>query len=156
MEFEEIKSAWHIQDNEQSYFVNEQLLFDRIRSKTAASIQLAGLTEWLLMLINLGAGIVLFVDYRSYPGSNIFLLLEALWLLGIVIYFAINSVRRMKEARRFDRSIRGDLEHAIFLADYQVLAVTILPVSSTSPCCSTRRRKFCLCSRTPDSASTVR
>src|SRR5579871_3980965 len=30
------------------------------------------------------------------------------------------------------------------------------PVSSTRPCCSTRRRKFCLCSRTPASASTVR
>ena len=32
----------------------------------------------------------------------------------------------------------------------------IPPVSSTRPCCSTSRRKFCLCSRTPDSASTVR
>ncbi len=36
-----------------------------------------------------------------------------------------------------------------------VLAL-IPPVSSTRPCCSTRRRKFCLCSRTPDKASTVR
>lgn len=31
-----------------------------------------------------------------------------------------------------------------------------LSVSSTSPCCATRRRKFCLCSCVPDRASTVR
>ena len=36
------------------------------------------------------------------------------------------------------------------------VAALISPVSSTRPCCSTSRRKFCLCSRTPASASTVR
>jgi hypothetical protein len=32
----------------------------------------------------------------------------------------VSHIRRIKASRRFDRSIHGDLNHAIFLAGYQV------------------------------------
>ena len=42
------------------------------------------------------------------------------WMLGSALYLLVSRIRRIKANHRFDRSMRGDLTHAISVATYQV------------------------------------
>ena len=44
----------------------------------------------------------------------------AAWMLGSALYMLVSRIRRIKASDRFDRSIRGDLDHAISMAAYQI------------------------------------
>ncbi|MFT3701750.1 MAG: hypothetical protein QM802_05245 [Agriterribacter sp.] len=120
MEFDELKKIWDTQNNQPLYVIDEKALHNRIQSKMKAVLHLTSISEWLLILINLVTGVILLRSNSVKPGSNIFLCLEAVWMFGIVVYLAISRIRRIKASRRFDRSIHGDLNHAISLASYQM------------------------------------
>ncbi|MEP6628103.1 MAG: hypothetical protein ABJA32_08980, partial [Ginsengibacter sp.] len=78
------------------------------------------ISDWVLIMINLGTGAILLVNNPINPGRNIFLALEAVWMFAIVVYLIISSIHRIRASRQFDRSIHGDLNHSIFLASYQM------------------------------------
>ena len=44
----------------------------------------------------------------------------AVWMLISALYLLVSRTRRISGNRRFDRSLRGDLTHAISMATYQV------------------------------------
>jgi hypothetical protein len=120
MEFDEMKKIWDEQNNQPLYVIDEKTLHNRIQSKMNAFLHLTGISEWLLIIINLGAGGILVGLNPFKPGANIFLYLEAAWMFAIVVYLVVIRIRRIKASRRFDRSIHGDLNHAISLAGYQM------------------------------------
>ncbi len=120
MEFDEMKKIWDAQNNQPLYVIDEKALHNRIHSKMNAVRRLTSISEWVLIIINLSTGAILLGNHPFKPGSNIFLVLEAAWLFAIVVYLIISSIRRIKASRQFDRSIHGDLNHAIFLASYQM------------------------------------
>lgn len=120
MEFDEMKKIWDAQNSRPLYTLDEKALHNRIQSKMNCTLRLTGMREWLLILINLGAGGILIGFNRFKPGTNIFLYLEAAWMFATVVYFIVYRIRRIKASRRFDRSIRGDLDHSISLVTYQI------------------------------------
>ena len=120
MEFAEMKKIWDAQNNQSLYTIDEKALHNRIQSKMNTVRHFTSISEWLLILINLGTGAILLVDNPFTPGSNIFLGLEAVWMFAIVGYLVVHRIRRIKAGRRFDRSIHGDLDHAISIAGYQI------------------------------------
>jgi hypothetical protein len=119
MEFDEMKKIWDAQNNQPLYTIDEKKLHN-IQSKMNTVLRFTSISEWLLIMINLGAGAILLYHNPFKPGSNIFLFLEAAWMFAIVIYLVVSHIRRIKASRRFDRSVHGDLNHAIFLASYQM------------------------------------
>jgi len=120
MEFDEMKKIWDAQNNQPLYVIDEKALHNRIQSKMNTVLHFTSISEWLLILINLGTGAFLLVNNPVKPGSNIFLFLEAVWLFALVVYLVVSRNRRIKASRQFDRSIHGDLNHAISLASYQM------------------------------------
>ena len=120
MEFDEMKKIWDAQNNQPLYVIDEKALHNRIQSKMNSVLRLTSIREWSLIMVNLGAGFILFGLNPFKPGANIFLYLEAAWMFAMVVYFAVSRIRRIRASRRFDRSIHGDLNHAISLASYQM------------------------------------
>ena len=120
MEFDEMKKIWDAQNNQPLYVLDEKALHNRIQSKMNTVLRLTSISEWSLIIIYFGASAILVGLNPFKPGANIFLYLEAAWMFAIVVYFVISHIRRIKASRQFDRSIQGDLNHAISLANYQM------------------------------------
>ena len=120
MEFDEIKKIWDAQNNRPLYVIDEKALHNRIKAKMNGVRHSANFTEWSSLLIYPGVGCVLLTHNRFKPGANIFMYLESAWMFATVVYIVVSRIRRIKASRRFDRSIHGDLDHAISLAGYQV------------------------------------
>jgi len=120
MEFDEMKKIWDAQNNQPLYAIDEKALHNRIRSKMTGVLRVTNVSEWLLMMINLGAGSLLLLLNPFKPGANTFMYVETAWMFATVLFVVTSRIRRIKANRRFDRSIHGDLDHAISLASYRV------------------------------------
>jgi hypothetical protein len=120
MEFDEMKKIWDTQNNQPLYVFDEKALHNRIQSKMNSGLHYANISEWLLIIVNLGAGSILLGLNPFKPGANQFMYLETAWMFATVLYVVISRIRRIKASHRFDRSIHGDLNQAISLASYQV------------------------------------
>ena len=120
MEFDEMKKIWDAQNNQPLYVIDEKALHNRIQAKMNGALHFANINEWFSIFVYLGAGGLLLGLNPFKPGANIFMYLESAWMFATVVYVVVSRIRRIKASRRFDRSIRGDLDHAISLAGYQV------------------------------------
>src|SRR5579872_3160900 len=120
MEFEEMRKIWDTQKHEPLFVINENALHNRILSKKAGVAGITNISELLLIFVNAGAGVFLLSIAYDKPGSNLFLYPMALWMVLTTLYVAISRIRRMRQERQFDRSMLGDLDHAISITTYQV------------------------------------
>jgi len=120
MEFDEVKKIWDAQNNQPLYAIDEKTLHNRIRSRMNAVRHVTNISDWILIVIYIGTVGRLLYHNPFKPGVNTFIYLEAAWILATVVYFLVIHLRRIKASRQFDRSIHGDLDHAISLASYQV------------------------------------
>lgn len=126
MEFDEIKKIWDAQNNQPLYVIDEKALHNRIQSKMKGALLRANLNEWGLIIINLFAAGVLVTLNSFGHAANIFMYIEAAWLFATVVYVVAHRSRRLSSSRRFDRSIHGDLDHAISIAAYHVRLVRMM------------------------------
>ncbi|HEX6432238.1 MAG TPA: hypothetical protein VF008_31315 [Niastella sp.] len=126
MEFEELQKIWDTQNNQPLYVINEQALHNRIVAKKHQVIRIAVLTEWILIIANTASGA--FVLQQNYTGRRglIVVYLLAAWMLGTALYVLVNRIRRMREQKQFNRSLSGDLQHALAAAGYQVRISNIM------------------------------
>jgi hypothetical protein len=123
MEFDEIKKIWDAQNNQPLYVLDEKALHNRIQSKMKGILRLANVNEWALIIIYLcTAGVLLTLNSFTHA-ANIFMYIEAAWMFATVVYVVAHRSRRVSSSRRFDRSIHGDLDHAISIATYHVRLV---------------------------------
>ena len=118
MEFDEMKKVWDTQNNQPSYVIDEKALQNRIQRKKHSV--LVNIGDWLLIISNIAVIILLVGRHPFTPGANIFLYIEAIWTFATVVYLVVSLIVRIKASRRFDRSIHGDLNHAIYLISYQM------------------------------------
>jgi len=120
MEFDEIKKIWDAQNNQPLYVLDEQALHNRIQSKMKGVLRYANISEWGLIIIYLfAAGFLLTLNIFTHA-ANIFMYIEAAWMFATVAYIVAHRFQRLSSSRRFDRSIHGDLDHAISVATYHV------------------------------------
>lgn len=120
MEFDELQKIWDTQNKQPLYVINEQALHNRIVTKKHQVIHIAVITEWILIIANTASGA--FVLQQNVTGRRglVFAYLLALWLLSTALYVLVNRIRRMREQKQYNRSLSGDLQHAIATAGYQV------------------------------------
>jgi hypothetical protein len=137
MEFDELQKIWDVQSNAPLYAINENALHNRILSKKKKTRRITNVSELLLIIVNLCAGsFVLGINLLKRPG-NIFMYVMAGWMFVTAFYVLAGRLRRIKGDRRFDRSMHGDLSHALSVATYQVrlsglMRWNILPIGALS------------------------
>ena len=124
MEFDEMKEIWGAQNNRPLYTIDEKALQKRIQRKKHSV--LVNISEWILIIGYL-VSVSLLVGSNLFKSvANIFLYLEAAWMFAIVVYLVVSHIRRTKAGRRFNRSVHGDLDHAIYLISAQMHLSQIL------------------------------
>jgi Flp pilus assembly protein TadB len=120
MEFEEIKKIWDMQNNETLYAINEKALHNRILSRKRSAGHIANFSELLVIFVNMATGLFVLWAALYQSAANIFIYLLTVWTLVTMLYVLVSRLRRRKNENRFDRSMLGDLNHAISNATYQV------------------------------------
>lgn len=137
MEFEELQQIWDSQNKKPLYAIDEKALHNRILTKKKQSGHITNFSEILLILVNLGAAIFVFRINLFSPSGNVFMYLMASWMFGTSLYLSVSRIRRIKGDSRFDRTMLGDINHAISMAAYQVrlsqlMRWNILPIGAFS------------------------
>jgi len=120
MEFEEMKKIWDSQNNEPLYSINEKALHNRILSKKSQAHHITNISELLAIIVYACTGCIILGMYFFKQSGNISMYLLSAWMLGSALYSLVSRIRRRNQDHRFDRSMRGDLDHAVSVATYQV------------------------------------
>ncbi len=137
MEFEELKHIWDSQNNKSLYVIDEQALHNRILSKKKQARHITNISELLVIIVNFGSGSFALAVNLFSQKSNGYLYMLAAWMFGTASYLIVSRMRRIAANKLFDRSMRGDLLHAISVATYQVrlsqiMRWNILPMGGLS------------------------
>lgn len=120
IEFDELKKVWDAQNMEQLYSFNETALHNRIVTKKKQGMHITNVSEFIGIVANAACGSFIFwLNYFSHKG-NLFMYCLAVWMSLTALYLFIGRGRRLKADHQFNRSMYGDLAHAISVATYQV------------------------------------
>lgn len=120
MEFDEIKKIWDTQNNELPYSINEKALHNSILSKKKQAHHITNISELVWIIANISTGCFILGINLFKQSGNIFMYMLSAWMVGSALYILSSRIRRIRGAFRFDRSVRGDLNHAISIATYQI------------------------------------
>ena len=117
MEFENIKKIWDTQNNQPMYVINESELQKNITTKKNKGVHITNVTELLSVVVNIGAGT--FITFLN-SNSNVYLYILAGWMFITGVYCLTGRVKRIRGNSQYDRTMLGDLDHAVSVASYQV------------------------------------
>ena len=118
MEFEELKKVWSTQDKQPMFVVDEAALHRIVRSKKRKASWVSEFNEIGLVLIAVATSATVFI--KNMDKDNIYAYPPAILLLLTAVYVLYGRYRRKKEAKRFDRSVLGDLDHAIANSRFEI------------------------------------
>lgn len=111
MEFEEMKKVWSTQNNEPLYVINEDALRKTIVTKKDKTLMRTNISELLSIIVNIAVGI-----FFLFTGP----VALAIWMIIVGLICFVGRVRRKSGEKQFDRTMLGDLDHAVSVANYQV------------------------------------
>jgi hypothetical protein len=120
MKFEEMKTIWDSQNNEMLFAINEQAMHCLIHSKMEKGKHITNISELLWIVVNILAGSFVLGINLFKENEDIFMYLLSAWMFGTAFFLLASRVRRVNASKKFDRTMLGDLEHAIAVATYQV------------------------------------
>lgn len=127
MEFDELKKIWDTQNNQPMYAINEKALHRRVIAKKKSASKIANWMEVILIGVNLvGGSMLLFgVLFKGKEDETFIYLLMAIMYVTPLYLFYKRSKRKKFESQ-FERTMMGDLEHALSNASYsEVLSRTM-------------------------------
>ncbi|XWW45662.1 hypothetical protein JYG30_23580 [Fibrella sp. USSR17] len=120
MEFDELQKIWDAQTNQPLWAINETALHHRIQAKKNQAFHITRISELLSIIVNAVAGsVVLAVNLTKTP-ANLAMYGMAAWMFATALYVLVGRIRRLNGQKTFDRTILGELTHAISMATYQV------------------------------------
>ena len=111
MEFEEMQKIWDEQKGETMYAINESALHKSVTRKKNAASRRINKVEIGLVLINTFCSITLFIDALNDPHNWDYI--ASAMMMGTVIYMLFLRHRRKKAENTYDRTMIGELDHAI-------------------------------------------
>lgn len=120
MQFNELQKIWDSQNNKPMYVIREEALHQKILAKGRKAGKTANITEWILIFSGFLAGGIIVVFDLMDDGGNAFSYIAIVLFLMIAVYSGANRLFRKKRKIDFERSMLGDLEHALSIAEYQV------------------------------------
>jgi hypothetical protein len=119
MEFEEIRKIWDTQNSKPLYVMNDAVLYRQVVDRQRKTRHITQVSELLLIIVNVGAAT--FILGTTLRGAmNISLMVLAVWL-GLCGAWVLSArLRRLRGAHNFDRSLHGEMNHALSIANHQI------------------------------------
>lgn len=134
MEFEELKQAWDSQNKKPYYIIDEKALHNRIQTKKNAAIHITNISELLSIFTNIGvAAFILIVEFTGEK-HNLFMSILGIWMLIVSVYILNRRFSRIRAELKFDRTLLGELTHALSTATYQVRLSNLLRWNTVPVC----------------------
>ncbi|WP_420318314.1 hypothetical protein [Ekhidna sp.] len=131
MEFEEMQKIWSEQKGETMYAINESALHKRIGKKKDAASKRINMVEILISIINGVVAIILFID--ALGDSHNWDFMGAGIMAATVIYIQYFRWKRIASENKFDRSMIGELDHAISNTNHIVRFSYLMIVGYLAP-----------------------
>ncbi len=117
MEFEDMKKIWDTQNDRPLFAIDENTLLKRVLKKKNKAAKWARLNEWGLILINLAVIAAIFFGFRESVSTFYAISIPLVLALGIV-YIVYIRFQRKKGEEQYDRTLLGELDHAIANVNY--------------------------------------
>jgi hypothetical protein len=125
MEFEELQQIWDTQNNQPMYTINEKALHKRVLEKKSQAFHITRFSE--LLLISVHTVVTGVISWNNLTGKrSVFMFILAGWMFAGVIYVLIHRFQRIRGQKQFDRTMLGDLQHALSMANSQVRLARIM------------------------------
>lgn len=117
IEFEKMQKVWNEQKGETMYVINEATLHDTVMRKKDAASRRINRVEIFVGLINTVVALILLViAIMGHP-----LIFSSFGIMtASVLYILYFRWKRKKTENTFDRSVLGELDHAISSASYSI------------------------------------
>lgn len=119
MKFEEMKKIWNEQNQAHMYVIDEKMLQDNIQAKKRVASRFINKMEWFIIIANSCTALTLGIANYFKSQNSLLTYLMAIALLCSVAYVIYRRQHRLKNENLFDRTLLGDLEHAISNATYR-------------------------------------
>lgn len=126
MEFEEMKKIWDDQNQRPLYAINEDALRRRVHAKSRKASFTSNVNEIALIIISIITFAI--VAIKNIGNDNPYAYPPVIALLLTSVYIYIGRLRRKKKERQFDRTMLGDLDHALYNVDYEVRRARTFPL----------------------------
>lgn len=107
-----MKKIWDSQNNQTLYAVDEQAMHKAVKAKKKSATRMVSFNEIGLIIINLAMGVMQYHEWY-YDGRDPWDLVMGVLVTLIAVFLVIIRLRRKKHEERYDRSMLGELEHAI-------------------------------------------
>jgi len=102
------------------YSIDTAELHRRILSKKARAVKRANLSEQVNIVCGLGAGAFTLWTNTISKQHSFFIYCYSAWIFIVTILVVVARMRRRAAGRRFERSVQGELQYGLAVADYQV------------------------------------
>ena len=119
MEFEDIRKIWDQQNTQPIYVMNDAVLYRQVVDRQRQARHITQVSELLLIIVNVGASAFI-LGTTLFGSRNVSLMVMSVWLGASGAWVLYGRVRRLRGAHNFDRSLQGELNHALSIASYQV------------------------------------
>ncbi len=119
MKFEDMKKIWNEQEQQHQYVIDEQMLQENIQLKKRKGSRIVSKMEWMMILSNLLAGSAILVINYIKPPHNIYVTILGGMMVATTVLIFIKRQHRLKNDNQFNRTMLGDLDHAIKNANYR-------------------------------------
>lgn len=133
MEFEEIRKVWDEQKGETMYVINESALHKSVTRKKNAVSRKMNRLEIMITVINSMAGIYLIILMRNK--MNIWGCINVGIMAATIAYIQYFRRKRKKAENTFDRSMVGELDHALSNANSMIRFNYLMIVGYIIPMC---------------------
>lgn len=118
MEFEEMQMIWDSQNEEPLYAINRQALHARIKEKRRAIETTLYTFEWILIIANLLAGLIILLSANE--ADYLLNYVTAVGIFGLAGYMYWVQQKRKQNEQKFDDSLLGDIDKGIMQVEYQI------------------------------------
>jgi hypothetical protein len=102
------------------YSIDTAELHRRILSGKARVMHITNFAEGLNIVVGLGTGAFTLWTNTTSRHQSFFIYCYSVWAFIVAILIIAARMRRRAAGRRFERSVRGELEHGLAVARYQV------------------------------------
>lgn len=119
MEFEDMKKIWNAESQQHAYAIDEDAMHQKIMRKKQGSSRTVNKMELFLMIVNMLAGSFILIKNIVRDMHNPYLYAMSAIMYVATAYIFWRRQNRLRDEDQFDRTMLGDLDHAIRNASYR-------------------------------------
>ncbi|MDW3195605.1 MAG: hypothetical protein R8G66_24730 [Cytophagales bacterium] len=126
MEFEEMQKIWDNQNQRPLYAIDEDALRRRIHAKSRKASLASNVNEIGLIAISIITFIIIVI--KNIGNDNPYAYPPVIILLLTSVYIYIGRIKRKKKESQFDRTMLGELDHALYNSEYEIRRARTFPL----------------------------